>query len=190
MPTPFLLPMALALRYITAIPVEPLALEYLGIERRDTSFIEERDSGFAAMSCNKVKTYNATRQVGPFPAAARLAGAQQCVANAAGVAAVGFNAQVIVSVSTAESITTTVNCPPNCTCGLQVIPTMYHVEGYQFVTEEPSGGGNKAACYKKPDIQPYSVDFPVIDPKAAKNNQAVVQYSACVPIGYACPSDP
>ena len=94
LPTPLLVILALAARYVTSIPIEPLSLEDLDIEQNDifdpeeldSNFgIEERDSGFSVKACEKVKTYNITQQNGPFPAESRLAGAQQCVANAAGV---------------------------------------------------------------------------------------------------------
>ena len=103
---------------------------------------------------------------------------------------VGFQAQVIVTTTTAESVTTTVNCPGQCVCGLQVVPQLYHVEGYQSVTQQPIGGGPRNACSRSEKVDPYVVEFPVIDPNAAQNNQAVVQYSACIPAGMACPSDP
>lgn len=109
------------------------------------------------------------------------------------VAQIGFTTQVAISTTNAESITTTVNCAANCTCGLQVVPSFYHIEGFQITKTGQVGGGPKNACGRgggAPKYTSYAVNLPVIDPTAAKNNQAVVEYSACVLDGTTCPADP
>ena len=70
---------------IAAIPIQASDREYTHVESRGSSSLGERDSGFGVYSCGDVKTYSITSQTGPYNGTARLAGAQSCVANNAGV---------------------------------------------------------------------------------------------------------
>ena len=71
--------------HIASVPIESLNLNYRNDARRVSSNVAERDSGFGVYSCEDRKSYSITSQTGPYSGAARLAGAQQCVANNAGV---------------------------------------------------------------------------------------------------------
>ena len=128
-PTSLVFPLALAFRLTTAIPIEALSLKDLDIGIRDTSDLENRDSGFAAMSCVDSKSYSVTSQNGPFPDAPSLAGAEQCVANAAGVccAAISFSYSVHLlttctkcSISDAKSYSVSVSIISGINVGLNM----------------------------------------------------------------------
>ncbi|KAL9638652.1 MAG: hypothetical protein Q9164_001411 [Protoblastenia rupestris] len=83
--------------------------------------------------------------------------------NLGSIVTAGVDAGVSLGTTKSESVTTTVQCPPGCNCGLQAVAHMYHIEGIH----------NENVAY------PYNVDVPITIAGAAENNQARVDYSAC-----------
>ena len=100
----------------------------------------------------------------------------------------GISGSISVGTTTSESLTTGVTCPKFCTCGLAAIPTVLSVEGTQ-TTYAHNTAGSDSACVQHQSSAPYAADLPVLVPGAAKNNEAVVTYTACRVGGTFCFSD-
>lgn len=80
---------------------------------------------------------------------------------------------IAVSTTKAESVTVTELCPPGLVCGMTVQDSLMMVHG----TKQQSW--KKRGCGKDGPLQNFVAYYPVIDPNAAKNNQAVVRYASC-----------
>lgn len=85
-----------------------------------------------------------------------------------------LNMGIAVSTTKAESVTVTELCPPGLVCGMTVQDTLMEVHGTKQTL-----AGVKHGCGKDGDPQNFVAHYPVIDPGAAKNNQAVVRYASC-----------
>lgn len=101
----------------------------------------------------------------------------------------GVSSSVSVGKSNAESITTSVTCAAGCTCGLQAIPSLYHVEGTQ-ITYPHNLLGDDSQCVGGEQSAPYAADLPLLVKGGAKNNEAVVRFSACRVAHTFCKLDP
>ena len=85
---------------------------------------------------------------------------------------------VAVSTTKAESVTVTQLCPAGLVCGMTVQDSLLEVHGTKQTVPGVSHG-----CGKATDPQAFVARYPVIDPGAAKNNQAVVRYASCTAQG-------
>lgn len=105
------------------------------------------------------------------------------------IVSAGVSASVSVGTSSAESITTSVTCAEGCTCGLQAISTLYHVEGTQ-IRYPHNMLGDDSECVGDEKSAPYAADLPLLVKGGAKDNEAVVRYSACRVAHTFCKADP
>lgn len=85
-----------------------------------------------------------------------------------------LNMGVAVSTTKAESVTVTEVCPAGLICGMTVQDTLLEVRGTKQTVPGVDHGCGKASA-----PQDFVAHYPVIDPNAAKNNQAVVRYASC-----------
>lgn len=103
------------------------------------------------------------------------------------VISVGITASVSVGITRSEAVSTTVQCPKSCDCGLQAVAHMWHIEGVHNTvhigTQLPRG----PMCPEEQNVAtPYTADVPILIPGAAQNNQARVDFSPCRVPGTFC----
>lgn len=88
-----------------------------------------------------------------------------------------------MSTSTAKSVTVGTTCKPGLTCSLLAYDTLLQVNGTkQSVWKVAHQCGPNPAPFN------FTATYPVIDPGAAPDAQAVVRYSSCTVPG--TPQDP
>ncbi len=92
----------------------------------------------------------------------------------------GVDASISVTTENSESVSITQNCPLGCTCSIQSVSHMHHVQGTQTTTVK-NGNGPDSDCKGggSPVSAPYSADFPLTDANAPANEQLVADYQAC-----------
>lgn len=94
----------------------------------------------------------------------------------------GIDASVTIGTSNTSSITTAVNCPDNCDCGLQAVAHMYQITGIHNVVSinPPLGVVRGSTCNFEQNVAyPYSVTVPQTIPGGTPNADAIVDYAAC-----------
>ena len=103
------------------------------------------------------------------------------------IASAGIDASVSIGTTNSTAITTSVECPPTCDCGLQAVAHMYHITGIHNVvgvnpeyTRGPECDGELNVAY------PYDVLVPVVVPGGVPNADARVDFSACRVRGTFC----
>ncbi|KAI9807085.1 MAG: hypothetical protein M1825_005802 [Sarcosagium campestre] len=167
--------------------------------------------------CVSKDTYEQSSASAPHYQANKLVAGQQCVANAGGCTISdgktysvsvsvsagfsidfgevakgiggGLSADISVTTTKAQSITTGVTCSEGCTCGLMAAAQVITVEGTKK-TDIKNEAGDDSDCVGSDTSSPYKVDLPVIAKSGAKENQAVVKYSGCRVGGTFCTADP
>ena len=92
----------------------------------------------------------------------------------------GLNADVSISTTNSQAITTYLACPSGYMCGLMGRETYLNVTGWITHTCALPGSKAQGECNCNNRFEYYEVHLPVLVPGTAKNSQAQVEYAICV----------
>lgn len=95
------------------------------------------------------------------------------------IVGVGISGSIAVGTTNSETVITGVNCPPGCTCGVQVQAQKITVSGEKSSYAHNMNGKDDACVKDDGTPEQYQVDLPVLVKGGAKNNEAVARFSAC-----------
>ena len=96
------------------------------------------------------------------------------------IASAGIDASVSLGTTNSTAITTSVECPPTCDCGLQAVAHMYHITCIHNVVSVNPEYTHGPECDEEQNFAyPYDVLVPVVVPGGVPNVDAREDFSPC-----------